>query len=224
MKGNILIVEDDSQIGDLIEFTLNNAGYSTVKFDNANDALIYLNINKPDLIVLDLMLPGLQGEDFIRFVKNKEDLKKIPILIVTAKSHDDLFAKLLNEGADDFLVKPFSIKVLVAKVNAILRRINKFPSNKITVYGIEMDLEGFEVYVDGVPVELTKTEFGILRMFLENPNKVFTREEILFKVWGDDADIGDRTVDVHVSKLRKKLMDKGNSIKSIPRVGYKFKL
>ncbi len=224
MKGNILIVEDDSQIGDLIEFTLNNAGYSTVKFDNANDALIYLNINKPDLIVLDLMLPGLQGEDFIRFVKNKEDLKKIPILIVTAKSHDDLFAKLLNEGADDFLVKPFSIKVLVAKVNAILRRINKFPSNKITVYGIEMDLEGFEVYVDGVPVELTKTEFEILRMFLENPNKVFTREEILFKVWGDDADIGDRTVDVHVSKLRKKLMDKGNSIKSIPRVGYKFKL
>ncbi len=223
MKGNILIIEDDSHIGDLIEFTLNNTGYSTVKFDNANDALIFLNTNKPDLIVLDLMLPGLQGEDFIRFVKNKEDLKKIPILIVTAKTHDDLFANLLNEGADDFLVKPFSIKVLVAKVNAILRRINKLPSNRIAAFGIEMNLEGFEVYVDGVPVELTKTEFEILRMFLENPNKVFTREEILFRVWGNDADIGDRTVDVHVSKLRKKLKDKSSTIKSIPRVGYKFK-
>ncbi len=223
MRGNILIVEDDSHIADLIEFTLNNAGYSTVKFDNANDALIFLNTNKPDLIVLDLMLPGLQGEDFIRFVKGREEFKNIPVLIVTAKSHEDLFAKLLNEGADDFLVKPFSVKVLIAKINAILRRFNRASSNRIVVDGIEMDLEGFEVYVDGVPIELTKTEFGILRMFLENPNKVFTREEILFKVWGDDTDIGDRTVDVHVSKLRKKLMDKGKNIKSVPKVGYKFR-
>jgi len=223
MKGNILVVEDDSYISDLIEFTLSNAGYSTVKFDNANDALIFLNTNKPDLIVLDLMLPGLQGEDFIRFVKGKAEFKNIPILIVTAKSQEDLFADLLNEGADDFLVKPFSIKVLVAKVNAILRRFNRASSNRIVVDDIEMDCEGFEVYVDGVPVELTKTEFEILRMFLGNPNKVFSREEILYKVWGDEADIGDRTVDVHVSKLRKKLMDKGRNIKSIPKVGYKFK-
>ncbi len=223
MKGNILIVEDDDHIGNLIEFTLNNAGYSTVKFDNANDALIFLNTNNPDLIVLDLMLPGLQGEDFIRFVKGKPEFKSLPILIVTAKSQEDLFVKLLNEGADDFLVKPFSIKVLVAKINAILRRLGKASSNGVVVNGIEMDFEGFEVYIDGVSVELTKTEFEILQMFLKNPNKVFTREEILFKVWGNDTDIGDRTVDVHVSNLRKKLMDKGKNIKSIPKVGYKFK-
>ncbi len=223
MKGNILIVEDDKHIGDLIEFTLNNAGYSTVKFDNANDALIFLNTNKPDLIVLDLMLPGLQGEDFIRFVRKKTEFRNLPILIVTAKSQEDLFAKLLNEGADDFLVKPFSIKVLVAKINAILRRIGKTSSNRVVIGGIEMDLESFEVYVKGSAVELTKTEFEILRIFLENPNKVFTREDILFKIWGDEANIGDRTVDVHVSNLRKKLRDKGKNIKSIPKVGYKFR-
>ncbi len=224
MNGTILIIEDDPHISDLIEFTLKNIGYSTFAFDNANDALIFLNTNKPDLIVLDLMLPGLQGEDFIGFIKTKENLRDIPILIATAKAHEDLFVKLLNSGADDFIVKPFSVKVLTAKIKAILRRTKVKSDRLLSFGGIELYPDNFEVYVDGKSVELTSTEFSILQMFLENPNKVFSRDQILDSVWGSETDIGDRTVDVHVSKLRKKLGTKGKYIKSIPKVGYKFKI
>jgi len=170
------------------------------------------------------MLPGLQGEDFIGFIKTKENLRDIPILIATAKAHEDLFVKLLNSGADDFIVKPFSVKVLTAKIKAILRRTKVKSDRLLSFGGIELYPDNFEVYVDGKSVELTSTEFSILQMFLENPNKVFSRDQILDSVWGSEIDIGDRTVDVHVSKLRKKLGTKGKYIKSIPKVGYKFKI
>ncbi len=223
MNEIITVIEDDPHISELIEFNLKKEGYETYIFDNANDALIFLGGSKPDLIILDLMLPGLQGEDFVKFVKSKDDLKDIPILISTAKTDDELFVKLLESGADDFIVKPFSVKVLVAKVKAILRRAFDQSNNTISLSGIELNPESFEVYVDGKQIELTKTEFLILELLLRKPNKVLSREYILNHVWGGDVDVGDRTVDVHLSKLRKKLGNKGNLIKSIPRIGYKLK-
>ncbi len=219
-----MVIEDDMHISELIEFNLKNEGFETHVFDNANDALIFLGGEKPDMIILDLMLPGLQGEDFVSFVKAKDGLRDIPILIATAKTDDELFVKLLEAGADDFIIKPFSVKVLVAKVKAILRRASKKGSDFISLSGIELNPETFEVYVDGEQVDLTKTEFLILRLLLEKPNKVFSRDYILNHVWGSEADVGDRTVDVHLSKLRKKLGDKGHLIKSIPRIGYKLKV
>ncbi len=223
MNEIITVIEDDPHISELIEFNLKKEGYETYIFDNANDALIFLGGSKPDLIILDLMLPGLQGEDFVKFVKSKDELKEIPILISTAKTDDELFVKLLESGADDFIVKPFSVKVLVAKVKAILRRAFDQSNNTISLSGIELNPESFEVYVDGKQIELTKTEFLILELLLRKPNKVLSREYILNHVWGGDVDVGDRTVDVHLSKLRKKLGNKGNLIKSIPRIGYKLK-
>ncbi len=221
MKETILIIEDDDYIAELIEFNLTKEGYEVIIAKDANEGLMFLKINHIDLILLDLMLPGLQGEEFLELIKNKEK-KDLPILIITAKTNEELFVKLLKNGADDFLIKPFSIKVLLAKIEAILRRTRRDSFNSIEAFGIEILPDEFIARVDKEELELTKTEFEILKMLVENKGKVLTRERILQGVWGFDAMVSDRTIDVHVSKIRKKLKDKGNLIKSIPKVGYKL--
>ncbi|WP_025209915.1 response regulator transcription factor [Hippea sp. KM1] len=221
MRGNVLVIEDDRYIAELIEFNLTKEGYNVLMALNANEGLVYLNKRDIDVILLDLMLPGLQGEEFLRLIKSRDNLRDIPVIIITAKSQEDLFVKLLNEGADDFLIKPFSIKVLLAKIGVLFRRVYK-QGNTISLGGIEMSLDEYSVAVDGKPVSFTKTEFDILKFFLLNPNKVLTRDAIIDEVWGSDGNISDRTIDVHISKIRKKIGSKANLIKSIPRVGYKF--
>ncbi len=221
MKGTILIIEDDEYISELIEFNLTKEGYEIITAKDANEGLMFLKNNDIDLILLDLMLPGLQGEEFLELIKNKEK-RDFPILIITAKTNEELFVKLLKNGADDFLIKPFSIKVLLAKIEAILRRTRRDSFNTIEAFGIEILPDEFIARVDGEELELTKTEFEILKMLVENKGKVLTRERILQGVWGLDAMVSDRTIDVHVSKIRKKLKNKGNLIKSIPRIGYKL--
>ena len=221
MKGTILIIEDDEYISELIEFNLTKEGYEVITAKDANEGLMFLKNNDIDLILLDLMLPGLQGEEFLELIKNKEK-RDFPILIITAKTNEELFVKLLKNGADDFLIKPFSIKVLLAKIEAILRRTRRDSFNTIEAFGIEILPDEFIARVDGEELELTKTEFEILKMLVENKGKVLTRERILQGVWGFDAMVSDRTIDVHVSKIRKKLKNKGNLIKSIPRIGYKL--
>jgi len=221
VKETILIIEDDDYIAELIEFNLTKEGYEVIIAKDANEGLMFLKINHIDLILLDLMLPGLQGEEFLELIKNKEK-KDLPILIITAKTNEELFVKLLKNGADDFLIKPFSIKVLLAKIEAILRRTRRDSFNSIEAFGIEILPDEFIARVDKEELELTKTEFEILKMLVENKGKVLTRERILQGVWGFDAMVSDRTIDVHVSKIRKKLKDKGNLIKSIPKVGYKL--
>jgi len=221
VKGTILIIEDDEYISELIEFNLTKEGYEVITAKDANEGLMFLKNNDIDLILLDLMLPGLQGEEFLELIKNKEK-RDFPILIITAKTNEELFVKLLKNGADDFLIKPFSIKVLLAKIEAILRRTRRDSFNTIEAFGIEILPDEFIARVDGEELELTKTEFEILKMLVENKGKVLTRERILQGVWGFDAMVSDRTIDVHVSKIRKKLKNKGNLIKSIPRIGYKL--
>ncbi len=135
MKGTILIIEDDEYISELIEFNLTKEGYEVITAKDANEGLMFLKNNDIDLILLDLMLPGLQGEEFLELIKNKEK-RDFPILIITAKTNEELFVKLLKNGADDFLIKPFSIKVLLAKIEAILRRTRRDSFNTIEAFGI----------------------------------------------------------------------------------------
>ena len=222
MKKTILVVEDEKDIGELIRFNLQKEGYEAISVEDANEALLILRNNAGvDLILLDLMLPGLQGEEFLRLLKSEKRFATIPVIIITAKSGEKTVVDNLNAGADDFLTKPFSIKILMAKVKAVLRRFS--PEFKIIErYGIELDTKSHTTSVDGEKVELTKTEFDLLMLFLANPNRVFTRDDILNLVWNLDADLNTRTVDVHISNLRKKLGRKGNLLKSVPKMGYKL--
>ncbi|MGC8501848.1 winged helix-turn-helix domain-containing protein [Desulfurella sp.] len=216
---NILIVEDEETISHLIEFNLNKEGFKTVIAGDANYAMLLLKDFIPNVIILDLMLPGLQGEDFLRLLKSKNEYKDIAIIILSAKSQESIITKLLADGADDYIVKPFSVKVLIAKIKALLRRIEK-KDNKLIFNGIELDLNTFSAYLDNKIIDLTTKEFEVLRLFLSNPNKIFSREELFTKVWGYDSQVQTRTVDVHISSLRKKLGTKSDIIKSKPKVGY----
>jgi len=222
MKRTVLVVEDEKDIRELIRFNLQKEGYEAIGAEDANEALLILRNNVGvDLILLDLMLPGLQGEEFLRLLKSEKRFATIPVIIITAKSGEKTMVDNLNAGADDFLTKPFSIKILMAKVKAVLRRFS--PEFKIIErYGIELDTKSRTSSVDGEKVELTKTEFDLLMLFLANPNRVFTRDDILNLVWNLDADLNTRTVDVHISNLRKKLGRKGNLLKSVPKMGYKL--
>jgi two-component system phosphate regulon response regulator PhoB len=216
---NILIVEDEETISHLIEFNLNKEGFKTVVAEDANYAMLLLKDFIPHLIILDLMLPGLQGEDFLRLLKSKNEYKDIAVIILSAKSQESVITKLLSDGADDYIVKPFSVKVLIAKIKALLRRIEK-KDNILRYDGIELDLNTFSANLDNKTLDLTTKEFELLSLFLSNPNKIFSREELFTKIWGYDNQVQTRTVDVHISSLRKKLGAKANIIKSKPKVGY----
>ncbi len=218
---SILIIEDEQTISHLIEFNLKKEGFKTIIAEDANYAMLILKDFIPDVIILDLMLPGLQGEDFLRLIKSKNEYKDIAVVILSAKSQESLITQLLADGADDYIVKPFSVKVLIAKIKALLRRIEK-KDNKLVFDGIELDLDTFSAYLDNKVLDLTAKEFELLRLFLSNPNKIFSREELFTKIWGYDSQVQTRTVDVHISSLRKKLGTKADIIKSKPKVGYGF--
>ncbi|HHS48645.1 MAG TPA: response regulator [Desulfurella acetivorans] len=218
---NILIVEDEETISHLIEFNLNKEGFKTVVAEDANYAMLLLKDFIPHLIILDLMLPGLQGEDFLRLLKSKNEYKDIAVIILSAKSQESVITNLLSDGADDYIVKPFSVKVLIAKIKALLRRIEK-KDNILRYDGIKLDLNTFSAYLGNKQLDLTTKEFELLSLFLSNPNKIFSREELFTKIWGWDNQVQTRTVDVHISSLRKKLGEKANIIKSKPKVGYGF--
>jgi len=216
---NILVVEDEETISHLIEFNLKKEGFETVVAEDANYAMLLLKDFVPHLIILDLMLPGLQGEDFLRLLKSKNEYKDIAVIILSAKSQESVITELLADGADDYIVKPFSVKVLIAKIKALLRRIEK--KDNILIYdGIKLDLNTFSAYLDNKKLDLTTKEFELLSLFLSNSNKIFSREELFTKIWGYDSQAQTRTVDVHISSLRKKLGSKANIIKSKPKVGY----
>jgi len=219
----ILIVEDEGALREVISFNLSNAGFNCIEAENANDAIIIMDQIVPDLILLDLMLPGLKGTQFLKIIKFDEKFKKIPVIIISAKDEEQSIVEHLELGAIDYITKPFSIRVLIAKVKKFLK-MNQIDdeSDKLQFKEIALDEKKAKVFVDNEEINLTYKEFLLLKLLLKNPGRVYTREELLTHIWGYDADLFTRTVDAHVASLRKKLGNYGNLIKTVPKIGYKL--
>ena len=223
---NILVVEDDLDIRELISFNLANEGHQVFEANDGEVGIDKARNNNPDLILLDLMLPGIQGLDVCRIIKSDQETKEIPIIMVTALGQEEDIVKGLETGADDYITKPFSIKVLIARVNAVLKRsieVGEDKSKDILINGINIKTRSREVWVNKKQInDLTFSEFQILYLLAGHPGWVFTRYQIIDKIRGDNYPVTDRSVDFQIVGLRKKLGDAGKLIKTVRGVGYRF--
>lgn len=220
----ILIVEDESNIRELISYNLKNNSYKVLEAEDGVQGLELSLREKPDLILLDVMLPGMNGMDICKELRNRGS--KIPIIILTAKNEDIDKVMGLELGADDYMTKPFSVHELMARIKAVLRRAEqRIEVKKITKGGLTIDIDRHEVLLNGKPVDLSLKEFDLLKTLAENKGMVMTRDQLLDKVWGIDYDGENRTVDVHIRYLRRKLEDKEADsvyIQTIRGMGYKM--
>ena len=223
----VLIVDDEEHIVELLQFNLVNAGYKVITANNGLDALKKVKENKPDLLLLDLMLPGMDGLDVCKEIKRDKETSKTSIIMLTAKSEELDKILGLELGADDYITKPFSIRELLARVKAVLRRSNSDEiSEEIYELGrLKVDFERHEVLINNEKVELTLKEFELLENLIKNKGKILRRETLLDKVWGYEYIGETRTVDVHIRYLRKKIEDDDKNpkfIETIRGVGYRF--
>lgn len=223
-KKIVAIVDDDFGIIEEVSAYFTRQGYIAKGFSNADDLFAFLSKERCDLIILDLMLPGMSGFDICKSLKKKKKLALIPVIILSGRGEVTDKVSGLDVGADDYVVKPFSLKELDARVKAVLRR--KYPGGekkKINIGpNVVMDLERYEVRLNKEKVELTHVEFKILELFSTRKGQVFSREKILNYLWGDEKVVIDRTVDVHIKHLREKLSETGKLIKNVRGVGYKL--
>ena len=216
---NILMIEDEASLREVIAYNLPREGYQVTALDNANDALIAVEDCPPDLILLDLMLPGLQGLQFLDILRRKD--KSLPVIVISARDSEEDIIKALERGADDYLPKPFTIKLLETKIMVALRRLGeRGEEDSIQSCGVTVDLTAHRALIDGRELQLTQKEFDLLACGIRRPEKVFTRNQLLSVIWGYDNELNSRTVDVHVATLRKKLADKGRHIRTLPKIGY----
>jgi|TARA_B110000495_G_scaffold26779_1_gene19768 two-component system phosphate regulon response regulator PhoB len=224
-KHSILVIDDELDLCELIEFQLQNAGFQTSALSNPLEAIGYARDFQPDLIILDVMMPELDGLRLCSMLKVDSQLKDVPILFLTARSDTDERVKGFERGADDYLTKPFDNRELIARSKAILTRTLKKKlaiSGKLEGGGIVLYPENHEVFIDEKLVDLTHTEFRLLHLMMERIGRVQSRENLLVNVWNYDTDIETRTVDNHVGRLRGKLGSKGDMIKTVRGVGYKL--
>ncbi len=229
MKKNIYIVDDEEDIVELVSLNLKKNNFDTSGFYNAKSFLDTINKKKPDLVILDLMLPDMDGIEICKNLRSQNDYKDIPIIMLTAKQ-DELDKVIgLEVGADDYVTKPFSPRELIARVKALLRRsdFKDNINNKDNIMNIDdeifIDLHKYEVYdKEKKYIKLTKTEFKILTILLSKRGWVFSRDSLLDKIWGEDKYVIDRTIDVHIKNLREKLGEVGRLILNIRGVGYKL--
>jgi two-component system phosphate regulon response regulator PhoB len=215
-----MIIEDEEALKEVLEYSLRRAGFTVNAFSNANDALIALEDCPPDMLLLDLMLPGLQGLQFLEILRQRD--KTTPVIVISARNSEADIIKALEQGADDYLPKPFSLKLVEAKIRAMGRRggNGEDRGQALKGGGITIDLNAHKAWNGSEPIHLTQKEFELLSLFLKKPERIFTRNQLLNLVWGYDSDLVTRTVDAHVAVLRKKLGDKGRFIKTMPKVGY----
>ena len=219
----IYIAEDDKNIREIECYALKNSGYETVGFCDGTEILDALSRNIPDLIILDIMMPGEDGLSVLKKIRNSDDCRNIPVIMITAKTTEMDKVKGLDTGADDYITKPFGVMELVSRVRALLRRTSRQNNENMLEYkNIRVDDQKHRVTVDNIECVLTFKEYELLKLLLSNQGIVLTREKIMNKVWGFEYEGESRTVDMHIKTLRQKLGDSGSEIKTIRNVGYKI--
>lgn len=223
MAVHIYIVEDDKNIREIEMFALKNSGYAVEEFENAKSFFSRSAEKVPDLVLLDIMLPDMDGLEIVKKLRSRPDTVRVPIILVTAKTTELDKVKGLDIGADDYLTKPFGVMELISRVKALLRRSRALQDDKQMVLGnITLDSERREVHVGGELCELTFKEFELLKLLMVNAGIVLHRDTIMSDVWGTDYEGESRTLDMHIKTLRQKLGEAGNMIKTVRNVGYKM--
>ena len=216
---NILIVEDEKNMQEIIAEYMRRSSHTCFTADDGTDALMILKNNPMDLMILDIMMPNLDGFTVCKLAR---EISNLPIIMLTAKGSEDDKLKGYDLGADDYMTKPFSPKVLLAKANALLRRSPVLLADTINAGKISLTPASHKVFVDGLEIVLTHKEYELLHFFMVNPEQIFSREQLLNRIWGYDFEGTTRTVDTHIKTLRQKLGDEGKHIVTLIRSGYKF--
>ena len=222
-KPRLLLVEDDRALADLLMWHFNREGYDIVRTADGDEALLLAEERTPDLVILDWMIEGVSGIEVCRRLRRRASTSAVPIIMLTARGEESDRIRGLETGADDYVTKPFSPRELLARVGAVLRRVRPALAGEQLSYGdLEMDVQSHRVRRGGKPVSLGPTEFRLLRHLMENPGRVFSRERLLAAVWTHDPDIDERTVDVHVRRLRRALNQDGGTdlIRTVRSAGY----
>lgn len=229
-RGHLLIVEDEEDLQDLLSFNLSRDGYRVTVVGSGEAALKAVQAERPDLVLLDLMLPGIDGLEVCRRLKGSAETANLPVIMLTAKGEEADVVSGLEIGADDYVTKPFSLRVLTARLKAVLRQQRKGGDDSsaddetpIEIDGLEIRPDRHEVKVDGEVADLTATEFRLLMLLAGRPGRVFTRTQIIQTIHGGHAAVTDRSVDVQVVSLRRKLGRMGDAVKTIRGVGYSFR-
>ena len=226
-REKVFVVEDESDILELIEYNLNREGFRVASARDGEVAISRIREEAPDLVLLDLMLPGLDGIEVCRKLKEDPVTRPVPVIMVTAKGEESDVVLGLGVGADDYIPKPFSAKELVARVKAVLRRANlnteRERGSRIERDGVVIDLDRHEVRIDGGVVAFTATELRLLHFLASHPGRVFTRDHLLSRVIGENALVIDRNIDVHVRGIRKKLGEHRELVETVRGVGYRFR-
>lgn len=220
---HLLVVDDEEDLCEILQFNLEAEGYNVDTAYSAEEALT-LDLTQYDLLLLDIMMGKISGFKMASMLREKSETADLPIIFLTAKDTENDMLTGFNLGADDYIPKPFSIRQVLARVKAVLRRSKESKGEKekniLTYKTLKLDIEQIKVYIDGNEIALTKKEFEILRLFLENINHVFTRDEFLTKIWKDEVYVLDRTIDVNITRLRKKIGEYGKNI--VTRLGFGY--
>lgn len=223
MKPLVLIVEDEAPLVTLLRYNLEQEGFDVAEAVDGEEALLRIAEAKPDAVLLDWMLPNVSGIEVCRQLRRAPSTRTVPIIMLTARGEETDRVRGLNSGADDYVVKPFSPSELIARLRAVIRRAQPNAGEDVLQYAdLRMDLVAHRVTRNGAPIHLGPTEFRLLRHFLQNPGRVFSREQLLDRVWGQDSEVEIRTVDVHIRRLRKALNAGGGGdlLRTVRSVGY----
>ena len=226
-KINILIVEDEAAIRGMLTIVLEQAGFTPIVAGDVDSAQKALADNYPDLLLLDWMLPGISGVEWAKRLKKDPSFRELPIILLTARGEEEDKVRGLEIGADDYLTKPFSPKELVARIRAVLRRAGKLQgSSQINLGGLSLDTEQHRLTIGDKHLDVSPTEFRLMQFFMTHPDKVFSRTQLLDQVWGRSVYIEERTVDVHIRRLRKILGDYGKEdlVQTVRGFGYRFSI
>ena len=221
---HVLVVEDDIDIREMLAFSLEKAGYAVVQTEDAELALEKLGTLLPDIMLVDWMLPGMNGPEFVRRIRRDDLTKNIPVIMLTARSEESDVLKGFETGVDDFLTKPFSPKELLARMKSLLRRSSNDEDGSLKVKDMLLDLQAHRLSVAGESVEIGPTEFKLLEFFMQHLDRVYSREQLLDMVWGRNVYVEERTVDVHILRLRKLLSPYGYDklVQTVRGSGYRF--